>query len=341
VPQNSLFSTYRQGENRVTASMLAVFERIGTDLTGRILGSASLDSSLQFVTFINQVPGQQKSVPDASIEANFRYLFEVKTARNAVDSKQTINHLNLLQLGTDRLFVLTPDAERPSGMAQITDQRAVWLNFQSLSQAIDDLLGDSLAFVSEQTRFLLRELQALFAQDGLLSPHDDTVVVAARWAYPIYHAYGAYIFQARRRFRDGVMHLAFYADSVIKPEVPRILYRQDDVIISLETVQQLRASGQSSEIKARLAALIESLLFDKIIGEGSVNQIFLLSKISEGQTIILDKPIRNTARDRNGDPCAFTMGQPRYTRVKNLQSVAQKPAEAATTGELDKIKASR
>jgi hypothetical protein len=28
-----LFSTYRQGENRVTASLLAVLSRLGTDLT--------------------------------------------------------------------------------------------------------------------------------------------------------------------------------------------------------------------------------------------------------------------------------------------------------------------
>ncbi len=156
MPQNSLFSTYRAGENRVTASTLAVFERIGTDLVERLLGSASGETSLKFVSFINQVPGLEDAVPDASIEANFTYLFEVKTARNAVDAKQVNNHLKLLRQGSDRLFVLTPDAAKPSGMALVMDQRAVWFNFQSLSQAIDDLLGDPLAFVSEQARFLLR-----------------------------------------------------------------------------------------------------------------------------------------------------------------------------------------
>ena len=32
MPRNPLFSTYRQGENRVTASMLAVFERLDFSL---------------------------------------------------------------------------------------------------------------------------------------------------------------------------------------------------------------------------------------------------------------------------------------------------------------------
>ena len=35
-----LFSTYRQGENHVTLSMLAVFERVGLSLTETILARA-------------------------------------------------------------------------------------------------------------------------------------------------------------------------------------------------------------------------------------------------------------------------------------------------------------
>ena len=49
-----LFSTYRQGENRVTASMLAVFERIDLALVERLLGAASGESELQMVSFRNQ-----------------------------------------------------------------------------------------------------------------------------------------------------------------------------------------------------------------------------------------------------------------------------------------------
>ena len=52
-----LFSTYRQGENRVTASMLAVFERIDLALVERLLGAASGESELQMVSFRNQFRG--------------------------------------------------------------------------------------------------------------------------------------------------------------------------------------------------------------------------------------------------------------------------------------------
>ena len=46
-----LFSTYRQGENRVTASLLAVLSRLGTDLTERVLGALLDEPELSLVSF--------------------------------------------------------------------------------------------------------------------------------------------------------------------------------------------------------------------------------------------------------------------------------------------------
>ena len=68
--KNPLFSTYRQGENRVTSSMLAVFERIDLSLLEAILASAAGESSLQMVSFTNQPPGIGQSTPThASLSA--------------------------------------------------------------------------------------------------------------------------------------------------------------------------------------------------------------------------------------------------------------------------------
>ncbi len=112
--KNPLFSTYRQGENRVTSSMLAVFERIDLSLLETILAAAAGEASLQMVSFTNQPPGKC-SVPDARISARFAYWFEVKVARNALDARQLAEHLTLLgdDGGDERLFVVTPDAELP------------------------------------------------------------------------------------------------------------------------------------------------------------------------------------------------------------------------------------
>lgn len=76
---NPLFSTYRGGENRVTSSTLAVFERLSLDLVKYLLQNATdVGEDLQAVVFENQVAGAG-SVPDARISARFTWWFETKT----------------------------------------------------------------------------------------------------------------------------------------------------------------------------------------------------------------------------------------------------------------------
>ena len=78
-----LFSTYRTGENRVTSSVVAVFERLGLGLFETVLQAATEDPALETTRFINQ-PSGDGSVPDAEVSARFRYLFEVKTVQGAI-----------------------------------------------------------------------------------------------------------------------------------------------------------------------------------------------------------------------------------------------------------------
>ena len=122
--KNPLFSTYRQGENRVTSSILAVFERIDLSLLETVLAAAAGESSLQTVTFTNQPPGSGHSVPDARISARFAYWFEVKTTCGAVNGHQLREHLTSVgDGGEERLFVITPDAEQPEVITTLDDAR--------------------------------------------------------------------------------------------------------------------------------------------------------------------------------------------------------------------------
>jgi hypothetical protein len=276
------------------------------------------------------------TVPDASISASFRYLFEVKTARNAVRRNQLEGHLEMLGAGTggrvfadERLFVVTPDPVRPSVLDEISDPRALWFNFLQLGQAIDDLLADPTELISEQTRFLLRELQALFAQDGLLD-YADVVVIPASKAYPFYLRYGAYICQSGRGFREGLRYIGFYADQVIKPEIPEILKRRDPLLFTSEEVGKLRQDGD--EIDSELADVIERVLADGEQVAGEPHQMFLLSRADDPRTMVLPKPIRNTKRDRKGNLWPWAYPQ-RYTRMAALS------AGPDTTDELDEAEA--
>jgi hypothetical protein len=312
MPKNPLFSSYRTGENRVTASIMAVLERIDLGVVERLLSAATGEATLPLVSFQNQVVAKDLSVPDAGISANFRYLFEVKTAPHALNAKQLKNHLKHLHgsFGDERLFLLTPDAEEPSVLTQLDDARLTWLNFQGLDQAIDELLRGETELLGEQTRFLLYELRALFDHEGLLG-QEDTVVVAARHAYPEYLRTASYTCQPGRAFREGVTRMGFYYSGAIQPEVPLIRHRRDNVTFSGDNVVALRETGEPFD--AELAALIPLLLDTGSRVPGQLYQVFLLSPADDEATLRLAAPIKNTTTDHKGKPWAWTMGQ-RYTQ---------------------------
>src|SRR5437763_223318 len=64
--------------------------------------------------------------------------------------------------GDGRLFLLTPDAQRPSALDAIEDTRLTWIDFRSLSAAFDQVIEEDAEGIADRDRFLLRELQALF-----------------------------------------------------------------------------------------------------------------------------------------------------------------------------------
>lgn len=267
-------------------------------------------------------------MPDARISGRFSFWFEVKTARNAVNQVQLTQHLlSLADEGTqERLFVVTPDAVQPNVINEINDRRIVWFNFASLSEAIEAALIDPTAAVADQARFLLRELQALLIEDGLID-NDDVVIVAARAAYPEYLARHVYVCQPGRAFRDGLTHLGFYAEKAIQPQLAHIEYREDFVAFTYEGAShrlQLPDERQRS-----IANAINTLLADGSRHSGESYQVFLLSGPDDSATVHLLQPIANASVSASGRPTAWTMGQ-RYTSISRLT----KP-DVVTTKDLD------
>lgn len=321
--KNPLFSTYRQGENRVTGSLIAVFERIGVDLVERLLSAAAGESSLELVTFASQSARGGQGVPDATMSARFRYLFEVKTERNALAGQgareQLVRHLDRLDgsYGDERLFVLTPDTTSPSIMDELGDERVVWVGFLDLAQAVEELLEDPTEPASEQERFLLRELLALFEADGLLGS-EEVGVVAARFAYSEYLKCHAYVCQPNRTFRE-MSHLGFYTDKEIKAEIPRIVVKYQDVLFSEREAAQWESSERP--FGDRVASVFRQSLSLGGRNEGESFDVYLLTAPDDPETLRLPQPIRHHA------PNAWTQHQ-RYVRLEALQKLP------ATTDEL-------
>ena len=321
-----LFSTYRQGENRVTGSMLAVFQRLDLSTLEDILRGATEESSLELVRFDLVKPEGAGTVPDGRIAASFKYLFEVKTEYDALRRKQLEGHLAHLQEGDyaeRRLFVLTPDPVEPDIIEEVGSDQVRWFSFGDLSRSIGSALKRE--GVSADERVLLRELQALFAQEGLLG-RQDVVVVAARDAYGFYLSWAAYVCQSGRGFRPGLRRLGFYRRLKIEPEFPKILLQRDDVTFSREHAAELRQTDEPTD--AALAELIDGTLSEGSRKEGDVHMVFLLTPPDDERTFVLDAPIRH---DGAGRGAAWTMHQ-RYVYFERLERHPATTVDLAVDG---------
>ena len=293
----NIFSTYSQGENRITASILAVIRSLSLGRIERILGALLEQSELEFVRFENQPSKGGDGVPDAIIQSSFRLLVETKTERDALNRPQLDRHLARLDDAKEQsawLLVLTPDDEPPAILDAIDDERVVWASFASLCQAIDELLGDNKEVVSEREAFLLRELQAMLEAEGLLADPNDVVVVAARRAWKVYQDNHAYICQPNRSFQS-VKRIGFYCLGNIKSLVPLILEKHDDVIF------------QRSAYTGALGELVNQVLDSDESRTGQRHMVLLLSAPGSDKTLDLGKSIPNDKKSKTGKNTAFTM----------------------------------
>lgn len=304
----NLFSTYSTGENRVTASILAVLRSLSLDRMQRLLGALLEESEFELVTFQNQPAKGGTGVPDAIIQSSCRLLIETKIKRNAVRVDQLERHLERLDQATETiriLLVLTPDDARPTVFDSIKDARLAWASFAALDQAIDEMLGDKYEVVSEREAFLLRELQNMLMAEELVSSANDVVVVPARNAWPEYQQYHAYVCQPDRPFQQ-VSRLAFYAHGHIHPLVPLILESHEHV----EFVP--------GKHKGRLGELVCTLLKARLRKEGTAYKVVFLSPPDSPDTIKLNSAIPNDLKSKAGKPTAFTQNQ-RYVSTERLK----------------------
>lgn len=318
---NPLFSTYTQGENRVTSTLLAVLEHINSRLGEDILEALIDESDLSLVSFDNQVTGVE-SVPDAAIRGSTALWFETKTSRSAVRKDQLENHLKALNQDPSdlrRLIVLTPDESIPSEVQTIDDERLVWASFDTLVGTVESVLERdvgsaeaSMYVPTEREAFLLRELTSFIYDEELVSGKEDRVlVVGARRAWDEYHTYDHYFCQPNRSFKP-VSHLAFYKDGEIKPTVPRVTDSIESITLDKESVRDHQ--GLSHDQKQSLLEAVDRMWENESERHGDTQKVLFLEP-----DLDLDRAVQNdkTASDSNRT-VAFVQGH-RYVSLSTLQ----------------------
>lgn len=318
---NPLFSTYTQGENRVTSTVISVLEHVNNQLAEDILEALTDESDLSLVSFDNQVTGVD-SVPDAAIKSSTALWFETKTSRDAVDKAQLENHLHALDEDTtelQRLIVLTPDSQLPDEVAALDDERVVWANFDRLTDTIETVLerdvGNAEASMSvptEREAFLLRELSRFLYDEDLVSGKENRVlVVAARKAWPEYQEHGLYFCQPNRSFKP-VNHLAFYTDGEIKTTVPSVTGAIESIELTEEAIRNRADLSQSQREK-----LLDTVATLRNMGSERYGETEKVIFLQEG--IELDRPVENDKTASDSDrTVAFVQGH-RYVSFSKLQ----------------------
>ena len=99
-----LFSTYRQGENRVADTFLSVLQRLSLPSIDHILGALLGETGFSLVTFENQPIGKRMT-PDARIKTGPAIWIETTTARGTVD----LDQIRKLLKGVSKVYVCTPN----------------------------------------------------------------------------------------------------------------------------------------------------------------------------------------------------------------------------------------
>ncbi len=309
----SIFSTYSQGENRVTATLIEVLRNLPVNVVERFLSFFDESQSTNFFTFENQVTSKtSRTVPDAVISSNFNLIFETKVVREAINEAQLKGHIELAKINNGKLIYLTPDTERPALLKEDKqdnkqEDKIGWKSFHDLNTFIDELMRSEDLILSERDQFLLKNLQIFFAETGLLPVKDEVVIVAAKIAWPAYEAHGVYVCQAGRSFKK-VDYLGFYADGEIKSKIAKIKSAED---VSFPEKREDLPEDTPNAVKSWLDA--------HPWGYGRTLKVFILSKNTEADTQDLLGSITNDLKNDQGRSYAYTQGQ-RYTSLEKLKN---------------------
>lgn len=318
----SLFSVYSQGENRVTATLLAVLERLSLPHMDRIMQALLGCKQFKLVEFVNQ-PRARKSTPDAKIITSHTIWIETKTSERSVDPDQIKRHLESVG-NSEKLLLLTPDENRPTSL----DDRVIWSNFRQLVDTVRSILSDKDEPPSEGASFLLRELVRMVEESGLTTAIESRVLVrAATRAWPIYKELSVYFHGRHSSFRPfrPSGYFAFYLGNEIKEKVPKIKSKTKFITLDDESEIQSLEAGQRElvrELKQRWDSKKDKICQE--IREEFKNhcayptQWMFLSGPDDEETVKLCKAVIND-QNKEGRRTAFTQNR-RYVSLESLKN---------------------
>lgn len=152
------------------------------------------------------------------------------------------------------------------------------------------------------------------------------LVVSQNYGHAEYTRSHVYVGESGRGLSPDIRYLAFYENGEIRPEIPKVLARHDDLVFDESLIERLTASTNSTDQK--LAEYMSAELESGRRAPGDTRQVFLLTAPDDPETLSLTTPIKNTKLSPKGRPMAWVVRH-KLTWKHALTS------GATTTDELD------
>lgn len=292
----SIFGDYKQEENRVTAAFLQICKVGGEDFIRFLTNKLSFQLPSSEIEIRSQVKGTG-TVPDGLLESNFSFKLyvESKIKPNSINTRQLAGHQKQIVNANDFLLYLTPDDTKPATLAT-----TYWANWLQIINIFNDYLQTSQSDNKQLLEFLVEHFNTLLVNLNLLGftwdlNNDNVIIVAGSWAEGVALNYKYYICQNKRSFKSA-RYLAFYNNNQIRHVFEINKTPEDDINLS----KRLEFESYLSKAEPNYS--------------GDLRKVFTLKYV---QSV---GPIINDSIDKNGNPCPYTYGQPRYTNLQTIKT---------------------
>lgn len=299
----SIFGEYKQTENRVTAAFLQICKVGGEDFIRFLANKLKIQLPSSEIEINTQVK-ETDSVPDGLLESNFSFKLyvESKIKPNAIDSSQLERHKNLIDNKNNNfLLYITPDDSKPEVLEKA--QTPYWVNWAKIRDIFNEYLQTFQSENKQILEFLVGHFIRLMENLNLLGykwdlNNDNVIIVPGSWAESIALNYKFYICQNKRSFKPA-RYIAFYNNNQIRYVFEIVKAPEDDVNLF-----------SRPEFKDYLEKAERNY-------SGELRKVFTLKFVQEVG------PIINDTIDKNGNPCPYTYGQPRYTNIGTLKTATR------------------
>ncbi|MBM0657604.1 hypothetical protein JMN12_13840 [Capnocytophaga genosp. AHN8471] len=302
IENHSIFGSYSQNENRVTAALLQILKIGGTEFISDFIASIEEVEFPSKEINITTQTGEENNVYDGLLECDFsfRIFIESKIGNNKVDKKQLNGLIQNAQLHPKTYIIyITSDSKKPQILKdKVNDvERLFWINWKRVN---DILKNEIVKPESEVLSFLITEFEKLLEEFNLLDKPEERVQIAAGgFGENIAEKYLFYACQNERSSKESG-YLAFYHKKAIKS------------LFKIENVKDNTDLNEEAKNNEKVAQYLKER---DTTYRGDRRKFYLLRKVIPEDIGKKELPQINIIHKGEGRGKAYTMGVYRYTTI--------------------------